>query len=205
MENKTKDIEKNKKVLLTVAILIVIIIVAIVVIATSSVNKFPQVVTISKASLKEVIEVGELSTIEYTYNSYTPVSSTTKDKKGNEKEEIRYYVSYKGNIKAGFDFEALAVNCDNEAKNISIVIPEIKINSIHVDETSLDYIFVKEKYNTENTFQEALRICEKDLEEKANKNTTLTEIAKENAISMMRALLAPWEETLPEGYTIEYK
>ncbi len=200
-----KNLIKNKKIMTIVAIVVVAIVVAITVAAIAKNKQQPSIVTISEASLKEVIEVGELSTIEYSYNSYAPVSTTTKTKKGDEKEEIRYYVSYEGNVKAGFDFEALTVNCDNETKTITIVIPDIKINSAHVDETSLDYIFVKEKYNTENTFQEALKICEKDLAEKANKNTTLTEMAKENAISMMKALLAPWEETLPEGYLIEYK
>lgn len=191
---------KSKKMLLLIAV-VVALVVAGIIIATAI--KQPSMVTISEASLKEIIEVEELSTLEYTYNSYCPVYRT--DKNGNPTDDIKYYVSYKGAVKAGFEFDKLSVTTDQNKKVVSVIIPEINITSVHIDETELDFIFVKEKYNTGETFQEAFKACEIDLKNEAEKNDTLKEYARNNAISAMEALLTPWKETLPEGYTIEIK
>lgn len=181
--------------------LVAIIVVAVIFIIVKN-NQKPNLVTTSESALKEVIEIGEFSTLKYTYNSYTPVMLEGKDEK---KDEIKYYVAYKGDVTVGFDFESLSVLEDEDNKTLFVIIPDITINEIHVQEGSLDFIFVKEKYDTDKTFAEAIKACEKDLKAKANENTTLFAYAKESAISMMKAIFAPWEETLPEGYKVEYK
>ena len=76
-----------------------------------------------------------------------------------------------------------------------------------VDETSLEFIFTKDKYETETIYQQAYKKSIADLESKANgeNGIKLKTLAEENSIATMDALLAPWKEQLPEGYSIEYK
>lgn len=159
-------------------------------------SKEGEVEIISESSLKEMIEISELSTIEYTYNS----TVTVKDKKTE-----KYHVAYEGTIKAGFDFDKIDVKHKESKRKIVITIPEIKITSVNVNENSLDYIFIKEKYDTEKTFEEAFNACEKDLAKKAKKNETIFKMGRESAIEVISALMKPYEDTLPKDYEIEYK
>lgn len=153
-----------------------------------------EVITISEASLKEIISASDLSTVEYTYNSIVTIS--------NEKEE-KYHVAYDGIVKAGFDFNQITVTDNQKEKKIIITIPEIKIISAVVNDQSLEFIFLKDKYDTETTYQEAYRESINDLKIKAEQNNDIKIIARENAIMTMKALIKPWEEQLPEGYTVE--
>lgn len=157
-------------------------------------SKEPEVVTISETSLKEIIAASDLSTVEYTYNSIVTVS--------NEKEEM-YHVAYDGIVKAGFDLSQLAVVDNKEEKKITITIPEIKITSAIVDDQSLEFIFIKSKYDTETTYQEAYRESTNDLVYKAEQNDDIKIMARENAVMTIKALIKPWEEQLSEGYIIE--
>ena len=192
IEKRVSSVKKYKKVMLISIVVVLCIIIAL----GFLFSKSGEVTTISESSLKEIIEISELSTVEYTYNSIVTVS--------NEKEQ-KYHVAYKGIVKAGFDFNELAISDEKENKKVIITVPKIKINSVKIDEESLDFIFIKEKYNTETTYQEAYAKCVDDLIVKAEKNTQLKEMAKENAVTTIKALIKPWEEQLPEGYTIEYR
>ena len=153
-----------------------------------------------ETSLKEIMENSELSTAEYTYNSITKVK--IDESKKEDDENIKYYVSYKGKVKSGFDFNEIKVYEKN--KKISIVIPEIKIQSVEVNE-DLEYIFTRKKYNTENTYAEAYNVCCNDLENKAKSNKTLRETAVQSAIETVTALTKPFENQLEDGRIIEVK
>ena len=161
------------------------------------ISKPGQATSISESTLKEMFEISEFSTIEYPYESIISVS--------NDKDKTMYHVAYKGTVKLGFDFNEIRVEEIPEEKKICVYIPEIIINSTNVDESSLDYIFEKEKYDTETTFQEAYRACCTDLEKKVAVNGKIKEMAKENAIDTISALIKPMEKDLPEGYEVEYK
>lgn len=154
------------------------------------------VTTQSEVSLKDIFEIGEVSSVEYTYNSIVSIST---------KKVKKYHVAYKGTVKAGFNFDDIKTKDDKKNKKIVIEIPEIKINDVYVDDESLDFIFVKEKYNTETIYQEAYSKCVEDLKKKAKSNKKMLEMARENGIETIRALIMPLEEQLPEGYTVEYK
>lgn len=151
-----------------------------------------------KTSLKEVLESSELSTSEYTYNSIAkvPIDSSKPTKEDN----IKYQVAYNGTVKAGFDFKKIDIVEDDNS--ITVIIPKIEIQSVDVD-TDLEYIFTKQKYDTENTYQEAYNACNKDLEEKAKTNKTLFSTAVDGAIDTLSAITKPFEKHLEDGKTIK--
>lgn len=162
----------------------VILIVVILLVVFSGSGK----VTVNvETSLKEIIEISELKTAEYTYNSIAEVK---------DGDTTKYYVSYKGTVSAGVDFEAIKV--DRKGSIICITIPAIEILSVNVN-TDMEYIFIKDKYDTENTYSEAYNVCCRDLEEKAKTNSTLIKTAEESVVDTIKALTKPFERQLGEG------
>ena len=194
-EEKDENIYKKvKKIFIFLVILVVIIIV------NAIITKNGKVTTISESALKEMFEISDFSTVEYPYNSIVTVS--------NDKNEAMYYIAYKGLVKIGFDFNEIKVTSDQKEKKIYINIPDIKVNTVSIDSSdkeSLDFIFIKEKYNTETIFQEAYRKSIEDLEKKANENEQIKEMANKHAIETIEAFIEPWKSQLPKDYKIEYK
>ncbi len=154
--------------------------------------------TVTEASLKEVIKIENLSTVEYIYNSIVEV----KDEES-KKEETLYYVSYEGVVKAGFDFDELRFETDKKNNKYIVIIPEIKINSADVKYDSMDFIFMKSKDNKEGVANEAYDKCKADLLTKAEKNPAVKTTARENAESTIEAMLMPFEKDLKNGYEFE--
>lgn len=145
-------------------------------------------VTISvETSLKEMITSSQLRTAEYTYNSIADIKDGDK---------VKYHVSYKGTVSAGVDFEKIEVI--REGNTIQIIVPEVQILEVVVD-PELDYIFIKEKYDTETTYAEATEACKKDLLAKAQSNDTLLKTARESAEDTLKALMKPFESQLKDG------
>lgn len=157
-----------------------------------------QVTTITKSSLEKVIEISDLSTLDYTYNSITDVL----DEDG---ETIKYHVAYEGVVTAGIDFERVDVSVDEETKKVTITIPEADIQNVDVDMGTLEYIFEEKKYETETVSQEAYKACRADLEKKATEENNLLSVAKENAVDVVNALITPWVEQIDEEYQVEVK
>lgn len=156
-----------------------------------------KVTTITKSSLEKVIEINDMSTLDYTYNPITDV----KDENGKEK----YHVAYEGKVTAGIDITKINISVDEQNKKILIVVPEAKIQSIDVNMGTMEFIFDKEKYETETVSQEAYKASLDDLEKKANSEKDLLSMAKENAVDAITALITPWVEQIDEQYTVEIK
>lgn len=144
-----------------------------------------------ETSLKEIILTSNLRTAEYTYNSIAEVK---------KEKTTKYYVSYKGTVFAGVDFEKVEVNRDGNI--FYIVVPDVEIQEVVVD-PELDYIFTKDKYDTETTYAEATAACKEDLLEKAKNNDTLMSTARESAEDTIMALIKPLESQLNEGEAFE--
>ena len=144
-----------------------------------------------ESTLKEIISTSTLRTSEYTYNSIAEVKDGDKTK---------YHVSYKGTVTAGFDFEEVEIT--QEGNTLCIVLPDVKIVEVIVD-PRMDYIFVKKKYDTEETYAEATEACKKDLLKKAQENKTLLQTARESAKDTINALIKPFESRLDNGATVE--
>lgn len=158
-----------------------------------------KVTTISESSLKEILEISQMSTAEYTYNSI--VQKFTED------NELAYSVCYNGIIKAGVDFSEIKLDIDNESRTINVTVPDAKITSVTVEAGRLEYIFADDKYNTETVSSEAYALAVNDLEQKASESQKILIPAKENAISTVKALLNPWSKEIDgeNGYEINVK
>ena len=144
-----------------------------------------------ETALKEVVLASELRTAKYTYNSIAEIKDGDKTK---------YHAYYTGTVSMGVDFEEIEIKRNGDV--IQVIIPQIEIQDVNV-ETKIDFIFVKEKYNTEKCFAEAYSVCEEDLKSKAAANETLLKTAKESVKNTLEALMKPFEQYLQEGETIE--
>lgn len=155
-----------------------------------------EVTTVSKSSLEKIIEINELSTVDYTYNA---IAEVINEKNG----KTKYYVAYEGIVSAGIDFEKISIDVKEEEKKIVIKVPEVTIHEVKVNMGTMEYIFIKEKYETETVSQEAYKASKQDLEKRVSQETQLQKMAKENAIASIKALFAPWIEQIDEEYTVE--
>lgn len=158
-------------------------------------NKEPKLEVVSETSLKEMIEIDELATLEYFYNSVAKVKEEDADK-------VKYHVAYEGTIRYGINFEQIGISIDEKNKIINIVLPNVSLIDSNVNVETLEFIFEKDKYETETVVMEAKSICESDLETKATQNSDLKKMAKENAIDTINALLCPWIEQFAEEYKV---
>ena len=183
-----KKMGKNTKILISAGILALLI----VILALAIFSPKGETIFSTETSLKEVLEISDLSTAEYTYNSIVEVC--------NDKGNTMYHVAYKGTVSVGINFEGIRIEESDD--KISVVIPDVEIQNVVV-ETDIDYIFVKDKYNTETVYAEAYNACIADLKAKAQENQTLRVTAKESARDMVMALLRPIEEQLEDGQKFE--
>ena len=145
---------------------------------------------ITESSLKEVLLDNKVETLAYTYNSTVAVPN---------KEKAKYYVAYEGTVKLGFNMENIQVTKDEQTYIVTL--PEMEVANVNVDMT-LDFIFTKDKYNTDTVYQEAFNAATEDLKKKANANSNLVDLARERAISSVKSWLGPWEAKLEDGYSI---
>ena len=121
MKNK-EGTGKGKRVSITVSlvgILIILLVASIFISKFTSFNIwgyiFPgsehKLTTISESTLEDVIEISDLSTVEYFFNSITEVQD---EKTG----DLKYHVAYEGVVDAGIDLSEVKVSVDNEKKVI---------------------------------------------------------------------------------------
>ena len=158
-------------------------------------NKDAKLEIISESSLKEIIEIEELATLEYFYNSIARVTEE-------DVEKVKYHVAYEGTIRYGINFEEITISIDEQNKIINVVVPEVNLIDSEVNIETLDFIFEKDKYEIETVVMEAKSICETDLENKASQNADLKKMAKENAIDTINALICPWIDQIAEEYKV---
>lgn len=144
--------------------------------------------------LQDVHELSNLSTVSYNYNGV----ATAYDEEGNEK----YCVSYNGVVDIGFDLNNIQIIDEKADKTIRITIPDLKILSVNANIGKAEYIFIKQKYNTETVVSEANQVAKSDLEKKAKEDEKMFTIARENAIDTIKAWSEPFLSQLPEGYRI---
>ena len=161
-------------------------------------SKEGEVTTISQSSIEKILDISELSTLEYTYNAV----AAGYDEDG---KTLLYHVAYEGTVSAGIDFDKLKVKVNPDKKEIRITVPEAKILDCSVNEGSLKYIFEKDEYNTATISADAYKVSKEDLKKKANEETRITELAKENAISAISGLIEPWVDQVDDEYTVIIK
>ena len=168
-------------------------------------NEQPEAVTVVKSALKGIEDIDELSVLEYNYSSFTTVYEKTKDGKNN-KDKPKYHVAYDGIVRLGFNFKDIKVTEDTVKKIIYIEMPEVKINSVSIDD-DLQFIFAKDKYETDDVVAKSIDICRKDLEKKVKSDdgTNLRILAEESALETVQAITNPLAKFLPDDYVIIYR
>lgn len=154
----------------------------------------PEVIT--KTTLMKIINVSELSTSTSIYNGIAKVMNEKKN------EKVDYYVSYEAKVSAGIDFDKVEMNVDNDSKKIEITLPVPYITNIDVDVASMDFIFVDKRANKSTVTETALKACEQDVEAESKDQTAILELAQQNAVNVVTALVKPFVEQLDEEYTL---
>jgi len=192
-KNQNKELKKltlNKKTLKNSAIAIAIL----VVICAIFWGEEGKHIIEAKSTIKRISTIENLNTVKYTYNAIA--TKTTKEK------EEKYHVAYEGTVRVGINFKEIEIS--EKDKKITISVPSPKITETTIDESKLDFMFTKEKYDKENVIEEAIELCKKDIETNAKKEELLFDTAKENTLASVKALMKPWEESLDKKYTVEY-
>ena len=199
MERNIKQVFVDRKVRFSTIVVILLLSVIVISLFSSNRSKNSQAAIINESSLKKIIDVSDLSTFQAVYNGITEVM----DK--NDEEKIAYYVSYEAKVKAGVDFEKVEIDVDDEKKIIMVEVPDIKINDVDVDITSLDYIFIDNSANTSTVSQEAYKRCIEDVNNESKNETAIYELAEENAHNIIEALISPFIKQLDNEYQLQIR
>lgn len=154
----------------------------------------PEIVT--KSALEEIIHTSELSTFTAVYNGIAEVMNEKKA------DKTDYFVAYNAKVYAGIDFDAVRFTVDNTAKTVTMTVPPVIITEVTVDFSSLDFIFMNDKANTDTVTEQAYRACEEDVLQESADNSTIRSLAEENAHNVLTALVKPFLDQLDEEYTL---
>ena len=182
-----------------IAVLIAALVLVIVFSSGSSSNKGPQKELITQSTLQEIVTSSKLSTFEATYNGIA--------KKPNEKnpEECDYYVSYEATVKVGIDFDKIGIEVNKDEKTVTVTIPQVQIQKITVDMTSLDFIFIEDSANVATVTEEAYKLCINDVETETKSQNAIFALAEENATNIVTALIKPFVKQVDPEYKITIK
>lgn len=153
-----------------------------------------EVITVQ--TLEKIINVSELSTFTAVYNGVAEVK--------NEKtpDKIEYYVSYNAQVKAGIDIEKIDISLDDTSMVIRVKLPDVHITDIIVDISSMDFIFYNKKADTPTISSTAYRACEDDVKNESENQVEILELAHQNAVNIITALISPIIEQMDIGYTL---
>ena len=146
------------------------------------------------STLERIINVSDLSTFTAVYNGIAEVPNERNPGK------VDYYVSYEARVEAGIDFSAVEISMENGV--ITVDIPNVKINDIIVDISSLDFIFFNSKANQSTVTQQAFKACEEDARTESESQEAILELAQQNASNIVTALVKPMIDQLGEGYSL---
>ena len=216
MEDSEKEIEEDKsepKVIVVeskgkgVNIKLIVILLVIIAILGFMVYKFLNkdsssgIILRAKSTFKKAADVSELQTATFTYNG---VAKRCKEEcKNDGKDEYLYYVSYEGDVTAGFDFDEIDFKVDKELKKMIIILPEVKITNSHTYIDKHKFIFKNSSYDTAQELSEANRICNDDLKKRVNEDAQLLETAKDNAKVILEQFFEAWLKNYYSDYTLE--
>lgn len=194
MESTIPKIKLHYLLILVLAVFVVGSIFFYIYYLSRNVEDKTEIITVS--TLEEIINVSELSTFTSVYNGIATVMNEEKS------EEVDYYVSYEARVDAGIDFKKVVISVDSDHKTINIDLPSVYITDINVDISSLDFIFYNKKANASAVTQEAFRACEADVQKESEQQQAIFELAKQNAVNVLTALIHPIVEQLDVEYAL---
>jgi len=162
--------------------------------------------TISISELEKVIEsASELVSEKYHYRELhkeekegTKVAGLTIPKT----EELTLVV-YEGTIQAGIEVSEIAFDCDDEKKILTVTMPEAKILSHEIDESSIEAYDVKTALFSKKTYEDYAGViaeCKTQKEEALEKDDEFLKNVQDDAKNTISALLTASGVT--KDYTI---
>ena len=152
----------------------------------------------SEHAINKMLDIEELHMASYPYNGRTERVIQKELKDGKTKSKCLYHVTYKGHVPLGTT-EKLMASVDEENKRITVSIPEPRILDLSVDFDSIDYIFLKDKYETETISEDSYQLCLNDMRQNLEVDKSMMKKAKKNTENLVLALLKPFSK----DYTIQ--
>ncbi len=154
----------------------------------SNSNKPKEITTVEATSrLEKILQISELSTYQVTFNGVADIHS--------DDGSLLYYTAYQAKVSIGLDMEKIQVSVtEPEApeQKITVTLPEIEIADVNVDPGSLDYIFEDSSADTDTVSITALPACKADAEAECRSDEAIFELARENAVRTVEALMQPF-------------
>jgi len=186
--------KQDKKRKLRTVICAAVILCAAIVLITGAVREGERRTILSgTAQLEKAIQIGELSTSQFTCNGIAEVHDPDDD------QQVVCYVCYEAQIKVGIHMDQVRFEIDPDKKILTVYLPPIEIMSSTVDPASLDYLHKKSGLE----LQDVLAACLLDVEETALEADAMFEMARENVVSAITALIYPLVEQ--GGYEIVWE
>lgn len=146
------------------------------------------------STLEKIVNVSDLSTFTAVYNG---IAEVTDEK---HPDKVDYYVSYEAQVEAGIDFADLEISLKDGV--ITVDLPDVKINNISVDISSLDFLFFDNGANTLAVSEQAYKACEEDARRESENQDAILELAQQNAENVVKALVKPIVDQMDEGYEL---
>lgn len=136
----------------------------------------------SKANLEDVLKISQLRTMTYKYDSIASVT---------EGDRPLYYIAYKGTVVLGIDAKDIKLNVDWKTKTVKLTLPEVKILETNVDASTLEFMIIDDFYNIPSITSTAQHTCISDLKSKLPADTIMFDLAKENTLKEVEAMVNP--------------
>ena len=202
IHEEPNDIQvKNKNKIIIIGALILILIIAF-----AGLMLFKKPVddskTLTVSNVVEIINIEELSTFTTTYKGIATVYDVAKiDLFTN----VKYYVAYEAKVNVGIDLSKVTISLNDETKELLIKLPAVQINNIDVDMNSMDFMFQKDKYDKSGVSREAYSACNDDVHNEASTQEAIFELAYQNAVNIITALVRPVVSQIDASYTVVVK
>ena len=151
-------------------------------------------------------QASDLVTLAYRYKSASTVSDV---KKFFEIElpftESRSVFTYTGTVRVGYDLSAIGIDVDNDAKKITLTLPEQKIISNEIDFDSFEFIVDESSVFNPQKLSEstpAIDDLKKDAEKQVKNDKEFADEARKNAELVLTSFLR--SAGIAEDYAIEF-
>lgn len=152
----------------------------------------------NETTINDIIGISELRTLDYDYQAICRVYS--------EVDHVSpvYYIAYEATVSLGIKTENIEIDYgDDKDKTVTVILPPVGILDYTVDAGTLEYLFVDQSYNNQQTSVEAQARCEEDLVSRVREDAKMFEFAKDNTEAEIRALTEPLVRQFYPEYEVE--
>lgn len=158
-------------------------------------------------NITQMRAICELATLKCYYHNVAKYSDTDVSGFLFWKKDRRFWIEYSGIVTMGIDASALDIKISGNT--VTITMPEAKILSTKVDESSLtqNSFFIDSnsaKVDVEST-KEAISHAEKEMLDTASKDTSLLATAQQRAQTLLEDYVNNLGNSLGKQYHIEWK